>query len=107
MERPVSQLIDYKYTNNYLQLPIMASFSFGSEKLRGFCNLGVYGGYWLNSSRKGREMNTTSWKAYDFSEKMKFNGERDRRWVWWTMHSRIMASISATICSTMALPTFT
>ena len=39
---------DYKLRNNYIQLPVMASFSFGSEKLRGFCNLGVYGGYWLN-----------------------------------------------------------
>jgi len=80
MERPVLQLVDYKYTNNYLQLPVMASFSFGGYKLRGFCNLGAYGGYWLNSSRKGREMNSFSWKAYDFSEKLEFNDERDRRW---------------------------
>ena len=41
--------IDYKYFNNYLQLPVMASLSMGGEKLRGFVNLGVYGGYWLSS----------------------------------------------------------
>lgn len=51
--RQVNQLMDYKYVNNYLQLPVMASFSFGGQKLRGFCNAGIYGGYWLTSGREG------------------------------------------------------
>ncbi len=80
MKRPILGYVDYKYTNNYLQLPVMASFSFGGKKLRGFCNLGIYGGYWLNSSRKGVEMNTSGLVAYDFSEKIDFNDERDQRW---------------------------
>ena len=72
--------IGYKYRNNYLQLPVMASFSFGGEKLRGFCNLGAYAGYWLNSSRKGGEYSLFSDRTYEFSEKLEFNSERDQRW---------------------------
>lgn len=49
--------IAYKYRNDYMQLPVMASFSFGSDNLRGFCNLGVYGAYWLNSHVSGCEYN--------------------------------------------------
>ena len=41
--RVVYSDVDYKLTNNYLQLPVMASFSFGGERLRGFCNLGPTG----------------------------------------------------------------
>ena len=32
--------ISYKYFNDYLQLPVMASLSVGGEKLRGFVNPG-------------------------------------------------------------------
>ncbi len=71
---------DYKYTNNYLLLPVMASFSFGGEKLRGFCNLGVYGGYWLNSHRKGEDFHATSEYTYSFSEKVEFDNDQDQRW---------------------------
>ena len=58
--RETKQLFNYKYVNNYLQLPVMASFSFGGQKVRGFLNTGVYGGYWLNSSREGYDTNTFS-----------------------------------------------
>ena len=80
LERPLMQTTDYKYTNNYLQLPVMASFGFGGERLRGLLNLGCYGGYWLNSSRKGYDFNNFTWKSYDFTEKVGFNDERDQRW---------------------------
>lgn len=72
--------IDYKYYNHYLQLPVMASMSVGGTKLRGFVNLGVYGGYWLKSQRDGTDMNLFSGKYYTFSEDVKFNSERDQRW---------------------------
>ena len=42
-----------KYRDNYLVLPVMGSFSFGGNTLRGFLNAGVYGGYWINSWCKG------------------------------------------------------
>jgi opacity protein-like surface antigen len=74
------QVCDYKYVNNYLQLPIMGSFSFGGEKLRGFCNLGIYTGYWLNCNRKGTDTNFLTNLSYDFSEKVEFMDERDQRW---------------------------
>ena len=80
LQRPVANTTDYKYVNNYLQLPVMASFSFGSEKVRGFFNGGIYGGYWLNSNRSGFDNNLFSEKSYTFSEKIDFNTERDQRW---------------------------
>lgn len=79
--RVVYSDIDYKYTNNYLQLPLMASFSFGAERLRGFCNVGVYGGYWLSSHRKGTDINFfDNDKVFSFDEKVDFYDKRDQRW---------------------------
>ena len=71
---------NYKYMNNYLLLPVMASFSFGAEKWRGFCNVGVYGGYWLNSYRKGIDYNSISSINFAFSEKVDFEKTQDQRW---------------------------
>ena len=78
--RETLKVYDYKYVNNYLQLPVMGSFSFGGQKVRGFCNLGIYGGYWLNSSRKGFDYSALTQKGYDFTEKVEFYDDRDRRW---------------------------
>ena len=72
--------IDYRYYNNYLQLPVMASLSMGGQKLRGFVNLGFYGGYWLSSNREGVEFSSFSDRVYSFSEKIEFDNERDQRW---------------------------
>ena len=71
--------VQYKYTNNYLVLPVMASFSFGGQKLRGFCNLGVYGGYWLSSHREGIDYNSFQNLSYGFSEKMDIDSDHDQR----------------------------
>lgn len=79
LTRQIFSDLDYKYVNNYLQLPVMASFSFGGKQLRGFCNAGVYGGYWLTSGREGTDFNNSSEKVYEFSEDIKFNSERDQR----------------------------
>src|SRR5450755_4755326 len=43
--------------NAYIQLPLMAQFSFGGHALKGFVNLGMYGAYWLSSRVKGVEAN--------------------------------------------------
>lgn len=80
LHRAVLSQVDYRYRNDYLQLPLMASFSFGGQRLRGFCNLGVYGGYWLSSHRHGSDYNFHSEYTYEFSEKVDFNSERDKRW---------------------------
>lgn len=78
--RVVYSDVNYKLTNNYLQLPVMASFRFGGERLRGFCNLGVYGAYWLNSNRKGSDWNSFANKTTEFDEKVDFYDTRDQRW---------------------------
>ena len=79
LTRQIFSNLDYRYVNNYRQLPVMASFSFGGKQLRGFCNAGVYGGYWLTSGREGTDFNNSSEKVYEFSEDIKFNSERDQR----------------------------
>ncbi len=55
MRRTESYVSDYSlhYRDNYIVLPVMGSFSFGGNTLRGFLNAGVFGGYWLNSHCKG------------------------------------------------------
>lgn len=77
--REIEKLMNYRYANNYLQLPVMASFSFGGQKVRGFLNTGIYGGYWLNSKREGYDSNTFTDKTYTFSETISFNSDRDQR----------------------------
>ena len=72
--------IDVRYRHDYLLLPVTAVFSFGGEKLRGFCNLGVYGGYWLACHREGSDFNVFDESKYDFSESLKFVPEVDQRW---------------------------
>lgn len=71
---------DYDTRNTYLQLPVMVSFFFGGKKLRGFLNLGVYGGYWMSSRIKGSYYNTFSDKAFAVDESVEFNNNRDQRW---------------------------
>ena len=70
---------EYWYRNDYLQLPMMAAFSFGGKKLRGFCNLGFYSGFWLNSHLSGTDYNTFSGKWVDIDEDVEFNSDRDYR----------------------------
>lgn len=71
---------DYKYRNNYLQLPVMASFSFGGSRLRGFVNAGVYGGYWLNGRVKGSFYDLMEPMKKDLEQDVELNSTRDKRW---------------------------
>ena len=80
MHRANIEEVDLKYRNTYLQLPVMASFSFGGKKLRGFCNLGVYGGYWVHSYRSGEDMNSFTRQSFDIKGKVEFDSDRDKRW---------------------------
>ena len=70
---------NYDTWNSYLQLPVMASFSFGGQKVRGFLNLGAYGGYWLNSRLKGHYFNVFSEETSKVDESLEFNDDRDQR----------------------------
>lgn len=61
---------NYKHHNSYVQLPLMASFSFGGERLRGFLNLGAYGAYWAGGSITGT---TTEEIMYDILDEEKYD----------------------------------
>lgn len=77
--------------NNYLQLPVMASFSFGGQRVRGFLNAGGYVGGWLSSRREGVMLRFFSDEAgddtgmispenrYEFDERAPFDSRRDNR----------------------------
>ncbi len=77
-EYPVGA-VSYKYRDNYLTLPVMASFSFGGEKVRGFLNAGVYGGYWLNSHVKGTDFDTDNEEVWPIDTSVSFDSRRDQR----------------------------
>ncbi len=85
-------------TNAYIQLPVMAHFSFGGARLKGFLNVGGYGGYWVSGKVKGREPNILNQPAftntisnaqpntvfdeftpYNYNEKYAFNNTKDNR----------------------------
>ncbi len=77
--------------NSYLQFPIMANFSFGGERLRGFVNAGGFLGGWLSSHQKGTTIRyfseedgdesgqVTPENEYRFDEKVPFDSRRDNR----------------------------
>ena len=70
---------NYRTTNTYLQLPVLAHFSFGGEKVRGFVNAGVYAGYWVAGRHKGTHYNPVSGKSDSINQDYIFNKEKDRR----------------------------
>ncbi|GHT01188.1 hypothetical protein AGMMS49525_01250 [Bacteroidia bacterium] len=61
-------------TNNYLQLPVMAHFSFGGQQLKGFLNLGGFAGYQVSANREGVAAN-----LYSYDEPFEFDSTRDNR----------------------------
>ncbi|QNK62087.1 PorT family protein [Pedobacter sp. PAMC26386] len=85
-----------KNINNYIQLPLMAHFTFGGQKIKGFFNLGGYAGYWASSHIKGTQLDVFSQSyelpddfqskryldfkpGYNYDEKYEFDKRKDRR----------------------------
>ena len=70
-----------KYKNTYLQLPIMADFSFGGSRLRGHLDLGLYCGYWMKSNVTGTEIAFDCIDSYNyaFDEPYEFDKLNDNR----------------------------
>lgn len=71
--------------DNYLQLPLLARFSFGGTRLRGFVSVGGYMGYWIYSHWKGYDI-PVDYELYEgyvytapFDERRQFNSTRDNR----------------------------
>lgn len=84
--------LEERTTNGYLDIPLVARFSFGGERLRGFFDAGVYAGAWLHSWREGTTYETfteetanasgsilTIYEAYRYSEPYEFDSTRDNR----------------------------
>jgi len=71
---------NYTVHNTYLQVPLMARFSFGGQQVRGFVNAGVYAGYWLTGRYKGSQFNIVMAETYPVDEAYIFQKEKDQRW---------------------------
>lgn len=69
----------YNYYNTYVQLPVMAKFMFGSEKVHGFVNVGVYAGYWASSQMKGQIWNYLADNIEKVDQAYEFNKSKDQR----------------------------
>lgn len=72
------------YNNTYLNLPVMADFTFGGEKLRGHFAVGGYIGYWMTSKVKGMSL-SGDLAILPFDEKASFN----------EYHNRLVAGVVA------------
>lgn len=58
----------------------MANLSFGTERIRGFINLGAYVGAWINSFTKGELMEfSDEGDMFYVEQSYEFNSERDNR----------------------------
>lgn len=75
-----------KVTNSFIQLPLMARFSFGGKRLRGFLNIGGYVGYWVSSHIEGNESqyfyemyDSDNKYPYYYNEPVEFDNRRDNR----------------------------
>lgn len=71
--------------DGYLQLPLMATFTFGPERLHGFLNTGFSFGWWATKHRQGYELSLSPEEDSEFSAPVKysqnipFDSRRDQR----------------------------
>lgn len=78
---------EYNYTNTFMNIPVMARFSFGGRNLRGYMLVGGYVGGWLKSHVKGAQIQyfynpetiEELFGKYKFDEDVKFDSRRDNR----------------------------
>ncbi|MBR3564705.1 MAG: PorT family protein [Paludibacteraceae bacterium] len=71
---------DYITRNTYLQLPVLTQFRFGGQKVRGFVNVGIYAGCWLDGKYWGTMTNPIDGKSIDIiNQKYNFQKEKDQR----------------------------
>ena len=69
----------YTYRNTYVQVPVMARFMFGSPKIHGFANVGVYAGYWAAGHIKGQQIDYITYKTVPVDQNYEFNKQKDQR----------------------------
>lgn len=71
---------NYVSHNTYVQVPVMAQFSFGGTRVRGFVHTGVYGGYWAAGREKGHLFDHMSGRTHPVDAAYVFQDEKDQRW---------------------------
>lgn len=75
--------VNYDITNEYLQIPVHARFSFGGRRFKGFLSTGGYVGCWLSSRMQGVEprifYDGNHSYVWVFDEKVAFDSRRDNR----------------------------
>ena len=71
---------NYIAHNTYVQVPVMAQFGFGGQKVRGFVNIGVYAGYWAAGRTKGTMFETLNEETIPIDEPYIFQQDKDQRW---------------------------
>jgi hypothetical protein len=82
----LNDAIHSEWTNSFVEVPLVANFSFGSKNLRGFLNTGGYIGFWADSHIKGAALNVSE-NAYDlekihyesYDEQAPWDDRRDNR----------------------------
>lgn len=68
------------YTNSFLEVPLLARFAFGGERLRGFLHAGGYVGWWASSHNRGqRLLDIPEGVLMPFDQPVAFDARRDNR----------------------------
>lgn len=71
---------DFTTVNDYVQIPVLASMSFGGKTVRGFMNVGAYGAYWAASRLEGNiAVILFDSDLFPVDGPVEFNSERDQR----------------------------
>ena len=71
---------NYKVLNTYLQVPVMAVFRFGGQRLKGFAELGGFAGYWALGRLDGTLYNFGATKTpVPVGEDYSFLTDKDNR----------------------------
>lgn len=78
-----TQMFMHADQNGYLQVPVMADFSFGGTRWRGHFNLGLFFGYWRDGHTMGAfdavDDGIDYFDIYMFDEPYAFDPRHDRR----------------------------
>ena len=70
---------NYVLHSTYLQLPVMAQFSFGGTRVRGFVNAGVYAACLLDARYKGTWFDPLSDNTVALNQPYPINAQKDQR----------------------------
>lgn len=64
---------------SYLEVPVLAKFTFGSETLKGFTTMGPYAGYWMGGKETAIINSLEMSEKFEMSEKIDFDEDEYNR----------------------------